>query len=96
MNISHKKTVIELAHRTCWRYRHSKDPNHSSTYTFNDKTLEHFAALVQFASANARAEREWANLTCEKVTALIREGAADGGWQGFATRIQNAFKEKNK
>ena len=48
-----------------------------------------FAALV-------RAEREWVDLTCEEVTALIREGAADGGWQGFATRIQNAFKEKNK
>ena len=54
----------------------------------NDK-LERFAAL-------ARAERELVDLTCEEVTALIREGAAGGGWQGFATRIQTAFKEKNK
>ena len=51
--------------------------------------LERFAALV-------RAEREWVDLTCEEVTGLIREGAADGGWQGFATRVQDAFKEKNK
>ena len=51
--------------------------------------LERFAALV-------RAEREWVDLTCEEVTALIREGAAGGGWQGFATRVQTAFKEKNK
>ena len=50
---------------------------------------ERFAALV-------RAEREWVDLTCEEVTMLIREGAADGGWQGFATRVQDAFKEKNK
>jgi hypothetical protein len=41
-------------------------------------------------------EREWVDLTCEEVTALIREGAADGGWQGFAIRLQTAFKEKNK
>ena len=53
------------------------------------EAMERFAALV-------RAEREWVDLTCEEVTALIREGAAGGGWQGFATRVQNAFKEKNK
>ena len=53
------------------------------------QNFERFAALV-------RAEREWVDLTCEEVTALIRDGAADGGWQGFATRVQDAFKEKNK
>ena len=51
--------------------------------------VERFAALV-------RAEREWVDLTCEEVTSLIREGAAGGGWQGFAKRVQTAFKEKNK
>ena len=44
----------------------------------------------------APVERQWVDLTCEEVTALIRDGAADGGWQGFATRLQDAFKEKNK
>ena len=71
--------------------------NFQSSETDITEQLERFAALVQFASANARAEREeWVDLTCEEVTALIREGAAGGGWQGFATRLQDAFKEKNK
>ena len=59
----------------------------SKTYT--QEEVDAITALV-------RAEREWVDLTCEEVTALIREGAAGGGWQGFATRIQDAFKEKNK
>ena len=51
---------------------------------------------VQIFTAQVSAKREWVDLTCEEVTALIREGAADGGWQGFAIRLQTAFKEKNK
>ena len=51
--------------------------------------LKEFAAIV-------RAEPKWVDLTCEEVTALIREGAADGGWQGFAAQVQHAFKEKQK
>ena len=47
-------------------------------------------------AAPVSAKREWVDLTCGEVTALIREGAADGGWQGFAIRLQTAFKEKNK
>jgi hypothetical protein len=35
--------VEDLAHRKCWRYRHSSDPAHSSTYTFNRATLLDFA-----------------------------------------------------
>jgi hypothetical protein len=62
---------------------------YAEAYPVIAQQLERFAALV-------RAEREWVDLTCEEVTALIREGAADGGWQGFATRVQDAFKEKNK
>ena len=52
--------------------------------------------LDKLRPATGKAEREWVDLTCEEVTAQIREGAADGGWQGFATRVQTAFKEKNK
>ena len=40
-------------------------------------------------------KREWVDLTCQEVTALIMEGAAGGGWQGFAERVQAAYKEKN-
>lgn len=36
------------------------------------------------------------HLTPKEVYDLIRKGAADGGWQGFATAVQKAFKEKNK
>jgi len=40
--------IEQLAHRTCWRYKVSTDPNHSDTYTFNRHTLLEFArALVQ-------------------------------------------------
>lgn len=35
-------------------------------------------------------------LTPQEVYDLIRAGAAGGGWQGFATRVQKAFEEKNK
>lgn len=35
-------------------------------------------------------------LTPKEVYALIREGAASGGWQGFATAVQKAVEEKNK
>lgn len=34
-------------------------------------------------------------LTPQEVYDLIREGAADGGWQGFASRVQDAFMAKN-
>lgn len=36
------------------------------------------------------------DLTSKEVYDLIRQGAADGGWQGFAEWIQRAFKEKNE
>lgn len=36
------------------------------------------------------------NLTPQEVYNLVREGAADGGWLGFASRVQEAFKKKNE
>jgi hypothetical protein len=38
--------VEELAHRMCWRYKHSSDPAHSHTYTFNRTTLLQFAGAL--------------------------------------------------
>lgn len=38
-----REKVEELAHRTAWRYKHSNDPHHSDTYTFNATTLYDFA-----------------------------------------------------
>lgn len=32
----------------------------------------------------------------QEVYDLIRQGAADGGWQGFATKVQEAVLTKNK
>lgn len=37
--------IVTAGHRTAWRYKHSSDPAHSSTYTFNR------ACLLQFARA---------------------------------------------
>ena len=79
--------IIELAVKANMVYGDKKNGTLMPNIRF--KHLADFAAFV-------RAEREWVDLTCEEVTALIREGAADGGWQGFATRVQDAFKEKNK
>lgn len=36
------------------------------------------------------------DLTPYEITALIRDGAAGGGWQGFAQRVIAADREKNK
>lgn len=38
--------IENLGHRRCWRYKHSTDPNNSSTYTFNRLTLLDFARDV--------------------------------------------------
>ena len=35
------------------------------------------------------------NLTTQEVYELILKGAASCGWQGFASKVQEAFKEKN-
>lgn len=43
--------VEQLAHRTCWRYRHSSDPAHSHTYTFNRHTLLEFARALRDGGA---------------------------------------------
>ena len=70
---------------------------------FNE--LERFAALVREQAYREDksltlgfevTERKCVDLTCQEITALIMEGAAGGGWQGFAERVQAAFKEKNK
>lgn len=34
-------------------------------------------------------------LTPKEVYDLIRQGAADGGWQGFAIKVQEALIDKN-
>lgn len=41
-----KDEAIEIGHRRAWRYAHSRDPHHSSTYTFNDYCLHEFANAV--------------------------------------------------
>lgn len=43
--------VEQLAHRTCWRYRHSSDPAHSHTYTFNRHTLLEFVRVLREGGA---------------------------------------------
>ena len=53
--------------------------------------LERFAALVQFASANARAEREWVDLTDDEIA---QEFCFDD--YDYARAVIAAFKEKNK
>ena len=63
-----------------------------STGVVRDAMEQILPALIRAAPA----ERQWVDLTCEEVTALIREGAAGGSLQGFASWVQTAFKERNK
>ena len=67
--------IIELAHRICWRYKHSKDPHHSSTYTFNESTLQQFAKTIRAEALEEAAkwfEDEEHPLQPKKVAAAIR------------------------
>lgn len=38
--------IEAIAHRKAWRFKHSSDPAHSDTYTFNGHTLQDFAAAI--------------------------------------------------
>jgi hypothetical protein len=72
------------AHRMCWRYKHSSDPAHSSTYTFNRTCLMDFAERIANAATAAERERA-ANVAenypradgwiAEEIAAAIRSGA---------------------
>jgi len=38
--------ILKLAHRMAWKYKHSNNANHSSTYTFNDVCMIDFAKKI--------------------------------------------------
>lgn len=38
--------ILEIAHRTAWKYKKSSDSHHSDTYTFNEFTMIDFAQKV--------------------------------------------------
>ena len=38
--------ILEIAHRTAWKYKKSSDPHHSDTYTFNEHTMIDFVQKV--------------------------------------------------
>jgi len=48
-----KKKVLEIAHRTAWKFKHSSDPSHSSTYTFNESTLIDFVNKIHEARSES-------------------------------------------
>ena len=72
--------IIELAHRICWRYKHSKDPHHSSTYTFNESTLQQFAKTIRAE------ERERCAKECEK--AMIQMNYSEAPYKQCAIAIR--------
>ena len=45
--------IKTIAHRMAWRYKHSSDPAHGDTYTFNDTCLIDFVRKVQAATIEA-------------------------------------------
>lgn len=40
------KDILDIAHRTAWKYKHSSAPAHSDTYTFNKTCMLDFARKV--------------------------------------------------
>lgn len=56
--------ILIAGHRLAWRYKHSTDPSHSSTYTFNRACLLQFArAILALRPAQqATPEPEWLHL----------------------------------
>jgi len=47
--------IEAIGHRKAWRYKHSSDPAHSSTYTFNRTCLLDFARAAIAASKGGAA-----------------------------------------
>lgn len=41
-----EKEILDIAHRTAWKYKFSNDPHHSDTYTFNKPCMIDFARKV--------------------------------------------------
>ena len=41
-----EKEILDIAHRTAWKYKFSNDPHHSDTYTFNKMCMIDFARKV--------------------------------------------------
>jgi hypothetical protein len=66
--------VENLAHRKCWRYRHSSDPAHSSTYTFNRVTLLAFADALLAAADGDVALYDQAGLDATEADSLGKRG----------------------
>lgn len=46
--------VLELAHRVCWKYKCSKDPAHSDTYTFNKHTMLEFYRILKMMDESCK------------------------------------------
>jgi len=41
-----EKEILDIAHRSAWKYKFSSDPSHSDTYTFNKTCMIDFARKV--------------------------------------------------
>lgn len=41
-----EKEILDIAHRTAWKYKFSNDQHHSDTYTFNKTCMIDFARKV--------------------------------------------------
>ena len=55
--------ILLRAHRDCWEYKQSTDPNHSDTYKFNEHTILIFANKL--IEAAVLAEREACAKVCD-------------------------------
>ena len=92
MNISHKKTIIELAKEAGFdlsvdEYNGNLEVDCEGVYY--TEVLERFAALV-------RAEREWVDLTDDEIINVISAQPHAATYAEIGQAVIAAFKEKNK
>lgn len=66
--------ILKIAHRTAWKYKHSTDPHHSDTYTFNNMCMIDFARKVLNGSAVEPIGKNEIDLALDAI--LVASGSA--------------------
>lgn len=103
--------ILSLAHRTCWKYRHSTDPHHSHTYKFNDMAMVDFVRKVEAAIGHHQNPSDEADCSTEAAVlgtggmvdifaAVFREieeqnGCDDGNAPGHGHEIPGIWDDDN-
>lgn len=78
--------ILAAGHRLAWRYKHSGDPKHSSTYTFNRE------CLLQFASAILALRPQAVPMTDERLAEVLTTAYGSPEWTMDDVRAARAVE----